>query len=193
MILVIDNYDSFTYNLVQLAGAVDADIRVVRNDAISVKDIRQMKPDHIILSPGPGHPKDAGICEEAVTALAGEYPILGVCLGHQAICEAFGTEIGYAHQLMHGKKSLIRLDNRQNIFIGLPQQVEGARYHSLAACRQSLSQELQVIGETLDGEVMAVRHRDYDVYGLQFHPESILTPSGDVILRNFLSIRREKP
>lgn len=193
MILVIDNYDSFTYNLVQLAGVVDADIRVFRNDAITLKEIRRLNPDHIILSPGPGHPKDAGICEEAVTALAGEYPILGVCLGHQAICEAFGAEIGYARQLMHGKKSLIRLDNRQSIFNGLPQQVEGARYHSLAACRQSLPQVLQVIGEDPDGEVMAVRHRVYDVYGLQFHPESILTPSGDVILRNFLSLRREKP
>lgn len=192
MILLIDNYDSFTYNLFQLAGSIHPDIRVVRSDAVTVRDIRLLNPDHIILSPGPGYPKDAGICEEAVNELSKDYPILGVCLGHQAICEAFGAKIGHAEQLMHGKKSKIRLDNRIRIFEGLPQQIEGARYHSLAARRESIPELLQVIGEDFRGEVMAVRHREYEVYGLQFHPESILTPKGHVIMKNFLSIRRGK-
>lgn len=190
MILLIDNYDSFTYNLFQLASSIQPDIRVVRNDAVTVKDIRLLNPDHIILSPGPGHPKDAGICEEAAAELSRDYPMLGVCLGHQAICEAFGAEIGHAGQLMHGKKSWVRLDDQARIFEGLPREIEGARYHSLAARRESIPEVLLVIGEDFNGEVMAVRHRDYEVYGLQFHPESILTPMGHAIMKNFLSIRR---
>lgn len=190
MILLIDNYDSFTYNLFQLAGSIDPDVRVVRNDALTVSDIKLLNPDHIILSPGPGRPKDAGICEEAVAALSGDYPILGVCLGHQAICEIYGADICHAAVLMHGKKSLISINNRFPIFSGLPQQVEGARYHSLTASRESLPEVLQVIGEDCNGEVMAVKHRDHEVYGLQFHPESILTPMGHAIMKNFLSIRR---
>lgn len=190
MILVIDNYDSFTFNLVQMAGSICQDIHVVRNDALSVEDIQRLHPDHIILSPGPGRPSDAGICEATVRSLSKDYPILGICLGHQAICEAFGAEICHAAVLMHGKKSHIRIDTSVPIFTGLPGRIEAGRYHSLAARRESIPDELQLIGEDDFGEVMAVKHRDYQVYGLQFHPESILTPLGYVIMKNFLSIRR---
>lgn len=188
VILVIDNYDSFCYNLVQLAGSINRDIRVVRNDEISLIEVSHLNPSHIIISPGPGYPKDAGICEEIVLKLSGLCPILGVCLGHQGICEACGAKIGHAKKLMHGKKSDIKSDNKVAIFKGLPERIQAARYHSLAVLKHTIPKQLQIIGEDDEGEVMAVKHKYYHVYGLQFHPESILTPLGEVILKNFLSI-----
>ncbi|MBK5253925.1 MAG: aminodeoxychorismate/anthranilate synthase component II [Peptostreptococcaceae bacterium] len=190
MILLIDNYDSFSYNLVQLAGNINPDIRVIRNDELSVVDIKMLNPSHIIISPGPGYPKDAGVCEEVVLKLADVYPILGVCLGHQGICEVYGAEICHAKKLMHGKKSNIKIDNTSAIFKGLPEQIDAARYHSLIAAKETIPSKLQVIAQDEMGEVMAVKHKDYDVYGVQFHPESILTPLGYVIMGKFLSIRR---
>lgn len=186
MILLIDNYDSFTYNLVQFCGSITPDIKVVRNDALTIEEIRKLNPDRIILSPGPGYPKDAGICEEVIKELKGEIPILGVCLGHQAICEVFGAEITHAKKLMHGKKSDIKVDTSCKIFKGLPEVVEGARYHSLIAKRETLPDELLVTACDDMGEVMAVKHRDYEVYGLQFHPESILTKAGIKMIENFV-------
>ncbi len=188
MILLIDNYDSFSYNLFQLVGAISPDIRVVRNDQLTVEEIRQMAPSHLILSPGPGRPKDAGICEEAVKALSGTIPILGVCLGHQAICEAFGGAITYAKVLMHGKASQVTLDRTCPLFRGLPETIQAARYHSLAAEETSLPPCLAVTARSEDGEIMAVSHLEFPVYGLQFHPESILTPQGRTIVQNFLEV-----
>lgn len=188
MILLIDNYDSFSYNLVQMIGSIKNDIQVVRNDRITVEEIEAMKPSHLILSPGPGYPKDAGILEEAVQRLKGRMPILGVCLGHQGICEAFGGTIAHARKLMHGKQSQIELKECP-LFKGLPSIIPAARYHSLAAVPESLPEELEVVARDCgEGEVMAVRHRKYPIYGLQFHPESILTPGGRKILENFLAI-----
>jgi len=178
MILLIDNYDSFSYNLVQFFGTVEPDIKVVRNDECTIDEIRAMKPTHIILSPGPGYPKDAGICEKVIGQLKGEFPILGVCLGHQAICEVFGAKICHAKQLMHGKQSVVTIDNENPIFMGLDKQIPVARYHSLIADLASMPDELQVIAKDENDEVMAVCHKKYPVYGLQFHPESILTPQG---------------
>lgn len=186
MILFIDNYDSFTYNLVQFVGTVNPDILVVRNDEITVDEIRRLNPSHIILSPGPGYPKNAGVCEDVIRRLKGEYPILGVCLGHQAICEVFGAEITHAVKLMHGKKSDIKVDTGCKIFADMPKVVEGARYHSLIAKRDTIPQELVVVAEDDMGEVMGVKHRDYEIYGLQFHPESILTSHGMQMIRNFI-------
>ena len=189
MILLIDNYDSFSYNLFQLVGEINPDIRVIRNDATDVDGIRKMNPSHIILSPGPGRPEDAGICMEVVKKLSGEFPILGVCLGHQAICAAFGATVTYAKQLMHGKSSVVTVDTESAMFKGLDEKVQVARYHSLAAAKDTIPDCLMVTAETDDGEVMAVEHREYKVYGLQFHPESILTPQGRIMLRNFLVVR----
>ena len=186
MILLIDNYDSFSYNLYQLVGSICPDIRVVRNDQVTVEDIRAMAPSHLLLSPGPGRPDQAGICEEAVRRLAGEIPILGICLGHQAICEALGGRIIYASRLMHGKQSQVTLDQTCPLFAGCPSRARVARYHSLAVDPASLPACLQVTAATDEGEVMAVRHKVYPIYGLQFHPESILTPDGGTILKNFL-------
>lgn len=186
MILIIDNYDSFTYNLAQLAGTVSCDICVIRNDEMTVDEVMEMKPSHIILSPGPGHPEKAGICESLVRQAGGQIPILGICLGHQAVCEAFGAHIVPAARLTHGKQCSIHIANGCPIFRGLPPIIQGARYNSLTVDRTSLPDELLVIAEDSDGEVMGVKHRDYEIYGLQFHPESILTPNGDVIMRNFL-------
>ena len=188
MILLIDNYDSFSYNLFQLVGAISPDIRVVRNDQLTVEEIRQMAPSHLILSPGPGRPRDAGICEEAVKALSGTIPILGVCLGHQAICEAFGGAITYAKVLMHGKASQVTLDRTCPLFRGLPETIQAARYHSLAAEETSLPPCLAVTARSEDGEIMAVSHLEFPVYGLQFHPESILTPQSRTIVQNFLEV-----
>ena len=156
MILLIDNYDSFSYNLVQFFGTVEPDIKVVRNDECTIDEIRAMKPTHIILSPGPGYPKDAGICEEIIGQLKGEFPILGVCLGHQAICEVFGAKICHAKQLMHGKQSVVTIDNENPIFMGLDKQIPVARYHSLIADLASMPDELQVIAKDENDEVMAV-------------------------------------
>lgn len=192
MILLIDNYDSFTYNLVQLAGVINTDIRVARNDELTSDEIHALNPSHIIISPGPGYPIDAGVCEEVITRFKGEIPILGVCLGHQAICEVYGARITRAVQLMHGKKSKISIDSACPIFKGLPAEIEGARYHSLIAKRDTITDELEVIAEDDIGEVMAVKHKHYDIYGLQFHPESILTPKGNVIMQNFLSLEGVK-
>ena len=186
MILLIDNYDSFSYNLYQLVGSLSPDIQVVRNDAVTAEDIRRMNPSHLILSPGPGRPADAGVCEQAIRALAEELPILGVCLGHQAICEAFGGVVSDAKELMHGKPSQVALDLRCPLFRGLPDTITAARYHSLAAVEDTLPACLTVTARTRDGEVMAVQVQDRPVYGLQFHPESILTPQGNSILKNFL-------
>ena len=186
MILLIDNYDSFSYNLYQLIGIYDPDIRVIRNDEMTIDDIRRLAPSRIILSPGPGRPVDAGICEDAVRAFYREIPILGVCLGHQAICEAFGGTVTYAKTLMHGKQSEADINRCIPLFYGLPDRIKVARYHSLAAAEQSLPDFLKVCARSEDNEVMAVRHKDHPVYGLQFHPESILTPYGKEILKNFV-------
>ena len=186
MILLIDNYDSFSYNLYQYVGEINPDIRVIRNDEMTVEQIRELKPSHIILSPGPGRPEDAGIIIEAARELGPDIPILGVCLGHQAICAAFGATVTYAKQLMHGKQSVAKLDTECPLFQGCPEKTPVARYHSLAADPDTIPEELMVTAVTEDGEVMAVKHRDYPIYGVQFHPESILTPNGKQILRNFL-------
>ena len=186
MVLLIDNYDSFAYNLYQLVGTINPDIRVIRNDALSVPEIEALGASHLILSPGPGRPKNAGVCEDAVRSLSGKLPILGVCLGHQAICEAFSATVTYAKTLMHGKQSAVTVDADCPLFRGLPETVTVGRYHSLAAREDTLPPELKVTARTADGEVMAVRHRELPVYGLQFHPESILTPDGETMLRNFL-------
>ncbi len=188
MLLLIDNYDSFTYNLVQLAGSITSEIRVVRNDELTVAEIEAMEPSHIILSPGPGYPRDAGVCEDLVRHLQGKIPILGVCLGHQGICEVYGSKITYARKLMHGKKSCLKIDTSCPIFRGLPSRIEAGRYHSLAASPDTIPDYLQVVAEDDLGEVMAVQHKTYPVYGVQFHPESILTPMGITILQNFLEI-----
>ncbi|MDD6924124.1 MAG: aminodeoxychorismate/anthranilate synthase component II [Veillonellaceae bacterium] len=187
MNLIIDNYDSFSYNVYQLAGSIDPDIRVVRNDELTVDEVRDIAPSRIIISPGPGRPADAGISEAVVKELAGKIPILGICLGHQAICESFGASITYAKVLMHGKSSRITL-RKSRIFDGLPECIDAGRYHSLAVDADSLPDGLEVTAIADDGEVMAVQCKDSEVYGLQFHPESILTPDGETILRNFLSI-----
>ena len=189
MILLIDNYDSFSYNLYQLMGELEPDIRVVRNDEMTVEEIAGLAPDRIILSPGPGRPEDAGVIIEAVRALGERIPILGVCLGHQAICAAFGATVTYAKRLMHGKQSEVELDPDCPLFAGCPETVPVARYHSLAADAATLPEELKITARTADGEVMAVQHRAYPIFGVQFHPESILTPDGKTMLRNFLKER----
>ena len=188
MLLLIDNYDSFSYNLVQLFGAQNPDIRVIRNDEMTVEEIAALSPDHIVLSPGPGYPKDAGVCEDVVRRMQGKVPILGVCLGHQGICEAYGAAICHAKQLMHGKQSTVTVDTSKPIFAGLPEKTEVARYHSLIADIQTMPEELEVISTDENQEVMAVKHRIYDIYGLQFHPESILTTEGKKIIENFLKM-----
>ena len=186
MILLIDNYDSFSYNLYQLIGEINPDIKVIRNDEMTVEEISELAPSHIILSPGPGRPEDAGIIIEAAKTLGRTIPLLGVCLGHQAICAAFGATVTYAKQLMHGKQSIAKLDTKSTLFRGCPQEAPVARYHSLAADAATIPEELIVTAQTADGEVMAVEHREYPIYGVQFHPESILTPDGARMLRNFL-------
>ncbi len=188
MILLIDNYDSFSYNLFQYVGEINPDIKVIRNDEMTVEEIGALKPTHIIISPGPGRPEDAGMIIEGVKELKGEFPILGVCLGHQAICAAFGATVGYATKLMHGKQSIAKVDNMCPLFKGLPDTTPVARYHSLAAKKETMPEELIVTAETDDGEIMAVKHRDYEIYGVQFHPESIMTPDGKQMLINFLQL-----
>ena len=187
MILLIDNYDSFSYNLYQLIGSANSDIKVIRNDEYTVDEIMKMKPEAIVLSPGPGRPEDAGVCVEVIRTCGRKIPILGVCLGHQAICEVFGATVTYAKQLMHGKQSMVKLDVTCPIFSGMPEEISAARYHSLAAKPDTIPDTLKIVGATEDGEVMAVAHTSAPVYGLQFHPESILTPDGRRILENFLA------
>ncbi len=202
MILLIDNYDSFSYNLYQLIGSINqeivgrgaltppynhqTDIKIIRNDEMTVDEIEALAPEYIILSPGPKRPEDAGVCIEVAKRLGTKSKILGVCLGHQSICTAFGATVGYAKELMHGKQSICKIDNTVPIFRGLPEEIEVARYHSLAADESTMPDCLEVIGKTADGEIMAVKHRDMEIYGLQFHPESIMTPQGGIIIRNFL-------
>ncbi|MGN0156071.1 MAG: anthranilate synthase component II [Lachnospiraceae bacterium] len=192
MILLIDNYDSFSYNLYQLIGSVEPDIKVVRNDEIEVSQIEELNPLAIILSPGPGKPKDAGICPQVIKTYAGRIPIFGVCLGHQAICEAFGATVGYAQELMHGKTSLVRLDTKSRMFYGMNETMQVARYHSLAAVPQTIPKELKITAVTDKGEIMAVEHETKHVYGVQFHPESVMTPDGIQIIRNFIKIAKEQ-
>ena len=191
MILLIDNYDSFAYNLFQLIGEVNSDIKVYRDDKIGIEEIESLNPEAIVLSPGPGKPENAGICIDVVREFHDRIPILGVCLGHQAICTAFGAKISYAKRLMHGKSSKISL-NDDSIFEGLPGEITVGRYHSLSLMEDTLPDSLEIISKSKDdGEVMAVKHRDFDVYGLQFHPESILTPDGLKIIENFLRKQKE--
>ena len=188
MILLIDNYDSFSYNLYQLIGSVNPDIQVVRNDEISLGEIEKLVPEAIVLSPGPGRPEEAGICIPVIKEFAGKIPILGVCLGHQSICEAFGGVVSYAKELMHGKKKTIYTVGKSKIFEGLGDSFQAARYHSLAAVRDELPDTLRVTAEAEDGEIMAVEHTEYPIYGVQFHPESVMTPDGKVMVQNFINI-----
>ncbi len=209
MILLIDNYDSFSYNLYQLVGEIEPDIKVIRNDEMTLEEIRALKPDQIILSPGPGRPEDAGIICQAVKELGQEIPILGVCLGHQAICAAFGATITYARELMHGKQSRVRFGKDCPLFAGCPETALVARYHSLAADPATMPDCLKVTavtvpehhdaatggqtksdcgGDATGGEVMAVQHKEYPIFGVQFHPESIMTPDGKRMLENFIRL-----
>ncbi len=188
MILLIDNYDSFSYNLFQLVGEISPDIKVIRNDEMTVEEIRKLSPDRIILSPGPGRPENAGIIIDVVQQLGSEIPILGVCLGHQAICMAFGAKVTYAKRLMHGKQSNAKFDKDCKLFKDCPDSALVARYHSLAADEKTMPDCLKVTAITDDGEVMAVQHKEYPIYGVQFHPESIMTPDGKTMLKNFIDI-----
>lgn len=188
MILLIDNYDSFTYNLYQYVGELNEDIRVVRNDALTVEQAAELKPSRIIISPGPGYPSGAGISIEVIRRLGAKIPILGVCLGHQAIGEAYGGKVVRAPQLMHGKASEVELQPGCPLFGGLPSRITVGRYHSLIVERKTLPGELEVTSTTPDGEIMGLKHRAYPVYGIQFHPESILTRDGKAMLKNFLEL-----
>ncbi len=189
MILIIDNYDSFSYNLYQAVGEINPNVRVIKNDELSVFEIDELCPTHIILSPGPKRPRDAGVCLELIKKLHTKYPILGVCLGHQSICEAFGATITYAKSLMHGKQSEISVE-KSVIFKGLGSKIKVARYHSLAAKEATVPSELRIIAKADDDEIMAVEHEKYPIFGLQFHPESILTPHGKTMIKNFLEVKR---
>ena len=189
MILLIDNYDSFSYNLYQFIGEISPDIKVIRNDEMTIDEIRALKPSHIILSPGPGRPENAGIIEELAVTVAKEIPTLGVCLGHQAICDAYGATVTYAKELMHGKQSEVTFDRECEIFKYCPEKALVARYHSLAADDKTIPDCFKVTAVTDDGEIMAVQHKDYPIYGVQFHPESIMTPDGKAMLKNFIGIK----
>ena len=186
MILLIDNYDSFSYNLFQYVGEIEPDIKVIRNDEMTVEEIDNLSPDRIIISPGPGRPENAGIIIELAKTLSQRIPTLGVCLGHQAICAAYGATITYAKELMHGKQSVTEVDTDSVLFRGLEKNIPVARYHSLAADESTMPDCLKVTARTDDGEIMAVQHNDYPIYGVQFHPESIMTPDGKKMLRNFI-------
>lgn len=188
MILLIDNYDSFSYNLYQLVGSIEPDIKVIRNNSVSVDEIASLSPQKIIISPGPGRPSDAGICIDVVKKYGAKIPVLGVCLGHQAICESFGAKIIHAKKLMHGKMSRVKIDVNSPIFKGLDGEIDAARYHSLAADESTLPDCLKITARADDNEIMAVEHISYPIYGVQFHPESILTPKGKIILQNFMKL-----
>ena len=185
-LVLIDNYDSFSYNLYQMLGALGAELTVFRNDEKTPGEIEAMQPDGIVLSPGPGRPEDAGCCVELVRKLGNRIPVLGVCLGHQATCTAYGGTVTYAGRMMHGKSSLARVNTDTLLFRGMKHEIQVARYHSLAAQEESLPECLAVTAKTAESEIMAVQHREYPVYGVQFHPESILTPDGNQILKKFL-------
>ncbi|MCR5322359.1 MAG: aminodeoxychorismate/anthranilate synthase component II [Lachnospiraceae bacterium] len=189
MILLIDNYDSFSYNLYQLIGEINPDIKVIRNDEMGIADIFKLSPERIILSPGPGRPENAGIIIDVIKKLGDKIPILGVCLGHQAICAAYGATVTYAERLMHGKQSEVNFDTNCPLFKDCPRVSPVARYHSLIADPDTIPSELRVTAKTFANEIMAVQHIKYPVYGVQFHPESILTPEGKKILKNFLNAK----
>jgi len=186
-LLVIDNYDSFTYNLVQLFGEMDVDLTVKRNNEISIDEIEKLKPDRICISPGPGRPENAGVSSDLIRELGPKLPILGVCLGHQCIAQAFGGEVVRAERLMHGKTSKIHHQSR-GVFEDLPEPLEATRYHSLIVRRESLPDSLVITAETDDGEIMGLQHRQFPIHGVQFHPESILTTEGRKLLANFLRV-----
>ena len=186
MILLIDNYDSFSYNLYQLVGEICPDIKVIRNDEMTVREIEKLSPDRIIISPGPGRPEDAGMIVEAAKTVCRKIPTLGVCLGHQAICQAYGAAITYAKKLMHGKQSEVRLIGESPLFKGFNGSLLAARYHSLAADALTMPECLEITAIADDGEIMAIQHKEYPIYGVQFHPESIMTPDGKIILKNFI-------
>ncbi len=185
MILLIDNYDSFSYNLYQLIGEIEPDIKIIRNDEMTVDEIKSLNPDRIILSPGPGRPEDAGVIIDVVKTIH-DIPILGVCLGHQAMCAAFGAAVTYAKERMHGKQSDVKFDTSCPLFKGCPDVAPVARYHSLAADADTIPEELKITAFTTDSEVMAVQHKEFPIYGVQFHPESIMTPDGKQMLKNFI-------
>jgi anthranilate synthase/aminodeoxychorismate synthase-like glutamine amidotransferase len=187
MILLIDNYDSFTYNLYQYLSELGAEVKVLRNDVLEVADVALMKPDKIVISPGPGTPNDAGISIEVIRQLGSQIPILGVCLGHQCIGAAFGATVGPANEIMHGKTSLIQHDGK-GVFQDLPNPFQGIRYHSLAVFKETLPKEMEVTAQTKNGTVMGLRHRKYPIEGVQFHPESIVSSNGKELLANFLRI-----
>ena len=187
MIIIIDNYDSFTYNIVQYLYELGYDSTVYRNDAISVQEIEKLNPSHIIVSPGPKTPKEAGISKETIKYFAGKIPILGICLGHQSIAEVFGSKIINAKELVHGKAHKIIHDGK-TIFLGLKSPIQGGRYHSLSVDKESLPDCLEISAQTSDGEIMAIRHKNFKVEGIQFHPESILTNDGKMILKNFIEL-----
>ncbi len=189
MIVLVDNYDSFTYNLVQYLGEMGEELRVFRNDELPVEAVAELRPDRLIISPGPCTPNEAGISVPLIRAMAGKVPILGVCLGHQSIGQAFGAEIVRADRLMHGKTSPI-LHRGEGVFHGLPSPFEGTRYHSLLIRRETMPECLDVTAETAEGEIMGIRHRELDIQGVQFHPESILTEHGMDLLRNFVQVAR---
>ncbi len=191
MILLIDNYDSFSYNLYQLVGSVESEIKVIRNDEYTIEEIEKMEPDALIISPGPGRPEDAGVCIDAIKYFAEKMPILGVCLGHQAICEAFGGRVTYAKELMHGKQSKVYQGGSGRLFKGMGPEFKAARYHSLSAAAEDLPELLMVTAEAEDGEIMAVEHREYPVFGVQFHPESVMTPEGRKMIENFVEAVRK--
>ncbi len=190
MILMIDNYDSFTYNLVQYLGELGADLKIYRNDKITLEQIKKMKPESIVISPGPGRPEDAGVSVKIIKDLSGKIPILGVCLGHQAIGYAFGGKIIGAKELMHGKTSQI-FHNKKGIFKSIDNPFEATRYHSLVIDPKTLPKSLELTAWTKDKEIMGVAHKEFPLWGVQFHPESILTKAGKDILRNFLSLKKK--
>ena len=186
MILLIDNYDSFAYNLYQLIGEIEPNIKVIRNDEMSVLEIKNLKPSHIILSPGPNRPENAGVIIEVAKTISKEIPTLGVCLGHQAICMAYGATISYAKELMHGRSSEVDFDINSKLFKNCPQNSKVARYHSLAALENTMPECLKITALTKDKQIMAVEHKKYPIYGVQFHPESIMTEYGKEMIKNFI-------
>ncbi len=189
MILIVDNYDSFTFNLFQMMGAISPDIEVLRNDAVTVEEIRARGYRGVVLSPGPGTPDESGVCLDVIRELAGELPIFGVCLGHQAICQVYGGAVVRAKLPVHGKPSEVQHDGK-GLFAGLPQPMVCGRYHSLVVAPDTVPDVLEVTATTADGEIMGVRHRDLPLYGVQFHPESVLTPDGEALLANFVDLVR---